>query len=42
MVETRRVTPDRTGFVQVENGTRQIYREYFGREEEEVVVLCTR
>jgi 3-oxoadipate enol-lactonase len=39
MAGTQRVAPDRTGFVQVENGTRQIYWEYFGRGEREVVVL---
>ncbi len=36
---TRQVEPDRTGFAPVENGTRQIYWEYFGRGEKEVVVL---
>jgi len=39
VAETRRVAPDKTGFVQVENGTRQIYWEYFGQGEREVVVL---
>ncbi len=31
--------PDKTGVVHVENGTRQIYWEYFGKGEHEVVVL---
>ena len=35
----RRVAPDKTGFVQVENSTRQIYWEYFGQGAREVVVL---
>ena len=39
MASTARVAPDRTGFVKVENGTRQIYWEYFGQGEREVVVL---
>ncbi|MGD9147837.1 MAG: alpha/beta hydrolase [Anaerolineae bacterium] len=39
MVGTRRVEPDRTGTVSVENGTRRIYWEYFGKGEKEVVVL---
>jgi pimeloyl-ACP methyl ester carboxylesterase len=39
MAETARVAPDRTGFVQVENGTRRVYWEYFGKGEKEVVVL---
>jgi 3-oxoadipate enol-lactonase len=39
MASSQRVTPDKTGFVAVENGTRQIYWEYFGRGEREVVVL---
>jgi 3-oxoadipate enol-lactonase len=39
VAETRRVAPDKTGFVRVENGTRQIYWEYFGHGEREVVVL---
>jgi pimeloyl-ACP methyl ester carboxylesterase len=34
-----RVTPNRTGCVRVENGTRQIYWEYIGQGEREVVVL---
>ena len=39
MTTTRRVVPDRVGFVKVENGTRRIYWEYFGKGEKEVVVL---
>jgi pimeloyl-ACP methyl ester carboxylesterase len=35
----KRLSPDRTGFVEVENGTRRIYWEYFGQGEKEVVVL---
>ena len=31
--------PDRSGFVQVENATRKIYWEYFGRGDREVIVL---
>jgi pimeloyl-ACP methyl ester carboxylesterase len=31
--------PDKTGFVQVESGTRRIYWEYFGKGEREVVAL---
>ncbi len=38
-MEQMRVAPSKTGFVAVENGTRQIYWEYFGRGEREVVVL---
>lgn len=33
------MTPDKTGFVRVENGTRQVYWEYFGKGTCEVVVL---
>jgi pimeloyl-ACP methyl ester carboxylesterase len=33
------VAPEKTGVVEVENGTRQIYWEYFGQGEREVVVL---
>jgi pimeloyl-ACP methyl ester carboxylesterase len=33
------VTPDRSGFLPVENGTRRIYWEYFGQGDREVVVL---
>jgi pimeloyl-ACP methyl ester carboxylesterase len=39
MVETRRVAPEKTGFVRTESGTRRIYWEYFGKGEREVVVL---
>lgn len=39
MSETTRVAPDKSGFIKVENGTRQIYWEYFGKGEKEVVVL---
>jgi len=39
MAETGRVAPDKAGFVQVEHRTRQIYWEYFGQGEREVVVL---
>ena len=39
MASTQRVAPDKTGFVKVENGSRQIYWEYFGQSEREVVVL---
>jgi pimeloyl-ACP methyl ester carboxylesterase len=33
------VAPDRTGFTAVEGGTRQVYWEYFGQGDKEVVVL---
>lgn len=36
---TPRVAPDKNGFLPVENGSRQIYWEYFGKGEKEVVVL---
>jgi pimeloyl-ACP methyl ester carboxylesterase len=39
MTDTRRVEPGKTGFALVEDGTRQIYWEYFGKGEKEVVVL---
>ena len=39
MADPPRVAPDRTGFVQVEDGTRRIYWEYFGEGKKEVVVL---
>ena len=39
MSEEKRVTPDRTGWVLVEQGTRKIYWEYFGAQDKEVVVL---
>jgi len=32
-------SPDKSGFIQVENGTRKIYWEYFGRGDREVIVL---
>jgi len=38
-VDRQRVSPDKTGFIHVENGTRRIYWEYFGQGEREVVVL---
>jgi pimeloyl-ACP methyl ester carboxylesterase len=37
--QTKKVAPNKSGFVEVENGTRQIYWEYFGEGEKEVVVL---
>ena len=39
MVENDKLTPTRSGFVPVEDGTRQIYWEYFGNGEKEVVVF---
>lgn len=33
------LVPDQAGIIKVENGTRQIYWEYFGKREKEVVVL---
>jgi pimeloyl-ACP methyl ester carboxylesterase len=39
MTETSKREPDRTGFVNVEKGTRHIYWEYFGDGKKEVVVL---
>jgi pimeloyl-ACP methyl ester carboxylesterase len=39
MSATEKYMPSRTGFVPVENGTRQIYWEYFGEGEREVVVF---
>lgn len=39
MKPSTKVAPTKNGFVQVENGTRQIYWEYFGEGEKEVVVL---
>ena len=39
MSETKRLTPDRTGFAAVEGGRRQVYWEYFGQGQREVVVL---
>ena len=38
-MDRQRVSPDKTGFIHVENGTRRIYWEYFGQGEREVVVL---
>ncbi len=37
--DTRRVEPDRSGYLPVEGGARRIYWEYFGQGEKEVVVL---
>ncbi len=39
MQDTRRVAPDRAGVIPVEEGTRQVYWEYFGQGEKEVIVL---
>jgi 3-oxoadipate enol-lactonase len=39
MAEKKVYSPSKTGFVDVENGTRQIYWEYFGAGEKEVVVF---
>ena len=39
MVEKQRISPDKAGFVEVESGSRKIYWEYFGRGQQEVVVL---
>jgi pimeloyl-ACP methyl ester carboxylesterase len=39
MTEKRVILPDQSGVVQVENGTRRIYWEYFGHGDKEVVVL---
>ncbi len=39
MGDKPRVAPDQTGFLDVEDSTRRIYWEYFGRGEREVVVL---
>ena len=39
MSENKKLAPDKTGTVNVENGTRRIYWEYFGNGESEVVVL---
>ncbi|MGE5138957.1 MAG: alpha/beta fold hydrolase [Rudaea sp.] len=38
-MEKNLVAPDRSGRVRVEKGTREVYWEYFGRGEKEVVVL---
>ena len=39
MKPSPKIAPTKNGFVQVENGTRQIYWEYFGEGEKEVVVM---
>ena len=39
MKPSTKVAPTKSGFVQVEKGSRQIYWEYFGVGEKEVVVL---
>jgi pimeloyl-ACP methyl ester carboxylesterase len=39
MKPSPKVAPSKSGFVNVENGTRQIYWEYFGEGDKEVVVL---
>jgi len=39
MTDKPTIVPDKSGIVRVENGTRQIYWEYFGKGEREVVVL---
>lgn len=39
MSESKRLTPNRTGLVAVEDGSRHVYWEYFGHGEKEVVVL---
>ena len=39
MSKTKRLTPDRAGFAAVEGGRRQVYWEYFGQGQREVVVL---
>ena len=39
MAEKAGITPRKTGFVEVENGTRRIYWEYIGEGEKEVVVF---
>jgi pimeloyl-ACP methyl ester carboxylesterase len=39
MAEKAEISPTRTGFVEVENGTRRIYWEYIGDGEKEVVVF---
>jgi len=39
MKPSPKIAPTKNGFIQVENGTRQIYWEYFGEGEKEVVVL---
>jgi pimeloyl-ACP methyl ester carboxylesterase len=39
MNESKKLAPNKTGYVNVENGTRRIYWEYFGSGEREVVVF---
>lgn len=39
MSKPKKYTPTKTGFIQVENDTRQIYWEYFGNGDKEVVVF---
>ena len=39
MPEPQRITPDKSGFTLVENGTRRVYWEYFGTGQREVVVM---
>jgi len=39
MKPSPKIAPTKNGFIQVENGTRQIFWEYFGEGEKEVVVL---
>jgi len=39
MTDKPTIVPDKSGIVRVENGTRQIYWEYFGKGERQVVVL---
>jgi len=39
MADKPTIAPDQSGYVPVENGTRKIYWEYFGRGEREVVVM---
>ncbi|MCX6032628.1 MAG: alpha/beta hydrolase [Chloroflexi bacterium] len=39
MAEQQRLAPDKTGFTPVENETRRVYWEYFGKGEREVVVM---
>jgi pimeloyl-ACP methyl ester carboxylesterase len=39
MPEPQRIAPDKSGLIRVENGTRQVYWDYFGQGDREVVVL---
>jgi len=39
MKKKAQITPDKSGYIQVEAGTRRIYWEYFGQGEKEVVVM---